>query len=377
MLSLHPALRPPTPPSTEVRWEALRAFPWADELDRCPQDPIHHAEGDVGLHTRMVLSTLASMPRWQALSEGERAIVWLGCLFHDVGKPATTRTEPDGRVTAKGHSRLGAKMTRRILWELGAPFALREAVCGLVLYHQLPFFLIDQEDAERRAFAISHTTRADWLALVAEADMRGRETTGAQRALDNIELFRELCQELDCYDHPRAFPDDHTRFVYFRSEGRPPDVPIYDDTRGEMLLLSGLPGSGKDRWLSEHSDLPVVSLDELREETGTDPADNQGTIVQLGKERAREHLRRGESFAFNATNLDRLRRGPLIDLAADYRFRISIVYLEVPYATLFERNRGREESKRVPERVIHRMTERWEVPVPTEAHRVTAVVESA
>ncbi len=29
-------------------------------------------------------------------------------------------------------------MARRILWELGAPFALREAVCGLIRYHQIP-----------------------------------------------------------------------------------------------------------------------------------------------------------------------------------------------------------------------------------------------
>jgi putative nucleotidyltransferase with HDIG domain len=371
---LPPSLRPPVPPDTHVPWDELRAFSWAEAMDRCPQDPIYHAEGDVGLHTRMVLHELASMPAWQALSEEGRAATWLGCLLHDVGKPATTRTEPDGRITSKGHSRVGERMARSILWEHGAPFALREAVCGLVRYHQLPFFLIDQEEAERRIFGISHTTRADWLAMVAEADIRGREAVGIPKVLDNIELFREMCRELDCYDKPRQFPDDHSRFVYFQSTGRSPEVPVYDDTRGEMLLMSGLPGSGKDRWLALNCDWPSVSLDDLRQETGTDPTDNQGTIVQLSKERAREFLRQGQSFAFNATNLDRQRRGPLVSLAMDYKFRISIVYLEAQYEVLFARNRDRSDDKRVPERVIRRMTERWEVPTAIEAQKVRWIV---
>lgn len=373
MLSLHPALRPPIPPSTQVPWDALRAFPWAAALDHCPQDPVYHAEGDVGLHTRMVLAHLASMPAWQVLPERSRAAVWLGCLLHDVGKPATTRTEPDGRITSRGHSRVGDRMARRILWELGVEPHLREAVCGLVRYHQLPFFLIDQDDAERRAFAISHATRADWLALVAEADIRGRHAEGIERVSTNVSLFVELCAELGCLDRPREFPDDHTRFVYFRSTDRPADVPIYDDTRGVMVLMSGLPASGKDKWLTTHGPWPTVSLDDLREETGTDPADNQGAIIQLSKERAREYLRKGESFAFNATNLDRQRRGPLIDLAADYHFRISIVYTETTAAELYARNRARPEDKRVPERVIHRMLDRWELPSTVEAQEVSWV----
>ncbi len=161
------------PDLDRVRWDELQAFPWVRALEACPQDPVHHAEGNVWIHTRMVLETLLAMPAFRALSPADRDIVHVACLMHDIAKPATTRLE-DGRYTAKGHSRSGELMARRILWELGAPFALREAVCGLIRYHQIPFYLIERDDAQRVAAEVSLHARCDLLALVAEADIRGR-----------------------------------------------------------------------------------------------------------------------------------------------------------------------------------------------------------
>src|SRR5262249_35127438 len=114
------------PDADRLRWDELQVFDWVRALEGCPQDPVHHAEGNVWIHTRMVLETLLAMPEWRALSPEDRDIVYVACLMHDIAKPATTRLE-DGRYTAKGHSRAGELMARRILWELGAPLALREA----------------------------------------------------------------------------------------------------------------------------------------------------------------------------------------------------------------------------------------------------------
>src|SRR3954453_13558950 len=114
------------PAPDRVRWDELQAFDWVRALVDCPQDPIHHAEGNVWIHTRMVLETLLAMPAWPSLTEDERQAVWLGWLLPSVAKPFTPRVEDDGRVTAKGHSRAGELYARRLLWELGAPFALRE-----------------------------------------------------------------------------------------------------------------------------------------------------------------------------------------------------------------------------------------------------------
>jgi hypothetical protein len=37
-------------------------------------------------------------------------------------------------------------------------------------------------------------------------------------------LFSELASELNCVDHPRLFPSDHSRFTYFRRPAAPQAV---------------------------------------------------------------------------------------------------------------------------------------------------------
>ncbi|HET9955258.1 MAG TPA: AAA family ATPase [Polyangiaceae bacterium] len=364
----------PTPPEYRVDWESLQAFEWVRALEACPQDPIHHAEGNVWIHTRMVLETLAEMAAWRALPPGDQHAVYLACLLHDVAKPATTRIEEDGRVTAKGHSRRGEVLARRLLWELGVPFATRELVCGLIRYHQLPFYLIERPDAQRLTAEISLVARCNLLGIVAEADIRGRLCSDLPRILDNIALYREFCAEEGCLAKPRAFASAHTRVQYFRADGRHPDVEVWDDTRSDVVVMSGLPGSGKDTYIRENfPEWPIVSLDGLREELDVDPTDNQGPIVQLARERAREHLRRGERFVWNATNICKRFRGPVLSLMADYHARMHVIYVESPAVRLFSQNRNRPAM--VPEKAIRGMLERWEIPDLTEAHEVTYIAE--
>jgi predicted kinase len=132
-------------------------------------------------------------------------------------------------------------------------------------------------------------------------------------------------------------------------------------------MLSGLPAAGKDWWLAaRRPGLPVVSLDDVRDEMNVEATDDQGGVIQAGRERCREHLRVGMSFAFNATNLLRQTRRRWIDLFADYGARIEVVYVEPPLPVILSRNARR--SSPVPERVIHRLAEKCEPPTWTEAH---------
>ncbi len=133
--------------------------------------------------------------------------------------------------------------------------------------------------------------------------------------------------------------------------------------------MVGLPGAGKDTWVQEHcADLPVVSLDAIRRELGIGPREPQGAVAAEAKVRARELLRRHQSFVWNATNVTHATRAPLIDLFAAYHARVRIVYVDAPFEALLARNRARPGP--VPEAVVARLARRLEVPDLTEAHAV-------
>jgi putative nucleotidyltransferase with HDIG domain len=363
----------PEPPDWSLDWHALsNEFHFVREMQGCLQDPIYHAEGDVWIHTKMVCEALVENRRWRELMAAEREIVFTASLLHDVAKPATTREE-NGRITSRGHSKRGEIMARELLWRMRAQFQVREQIANLICYHQIPFFLIDRHDAQRTLFTASQTARCDLLALVAEADARGRICDDQQRLLDNIALFAQYSVEQGCLSAPRKFPSDHSRFLYFRKEDRDPDYLSFDDTTCEVIVMSGLPGAGKDHWIATSGpDWPVISLDELRREMKIPPTENQGPVVALARESAREYLRRKQSFIWNATNISRQLREHSIGLCAAYNARVRIVYVEAGATELAEQNRSREFG--VPPEVINRLLARWEPPDLTEAHQVEMVV---
>jgi predicted kinase len=266
-------------------------------------------------------------------------------------------------------------MARTILWRLGVPFAVREQVCALVRHHLKPFYLLERADPRRLALEVSQTARCDWLALLAEADARGRYCQDQSRLLDNVALFAEFCREQGCWQAPWPFPSDHARFLYFLNVGRLPDYAPHEDFTAEVVLMSGLPGAGKDHWIAANlSGWPVVSLDELREELDVAPTDEQGLVLNRARAQAREHLRAGRPFVWNATNLSRLVRGECIRLFAAYRARMRIAYVEVTERQLEQQNRQRPAP--VPVKVLERLLQRWEVPDLTEAHSLSRSVSA-
>lgn len=366
----------PQAPTWTVDWAGLdQRFSWIRDMAGCAQDPVFHAEGDVWIHTRMVCEAVAALPAWRSLPDSDRQIVFTAALLHDVAKPACTRHDPEGRITSRGHSRRSAIMARQILWRLDVPFGVREQITALVRHHQVPYYLVIRPDAHRLAIEVGQTARCDQLAILAEADVRGRVCKDQQRLLDNIALFVEFCRDENCLAGPRAFSSDHARFLYFRSDHRHPDAPAHEAFRAEVVMLSGLPGAGKDTWIRKNlPDWPLVSLDAVRDELDVDPANEQGQVINRAREQARECLRKGRSFVWNATNLSRQLRGQCIQLFADYQARIRIVYVEVSEERLLRQNRQRPTP--VPQAVLERLLGRWEVPDGTEAHQVEWVVET-
>lgn len=360
--------------SDKKDWASLyNQFDWIRDMRGVPQDPVHHAEGDVETHTQLVCAALENLAGYKELNRQDQEILWAAALLHDVEKRSTTIHNEDGSISSPGHAKKGAATTRGLLYRnIPAPFHIREAVVKLVRFHGLPLWVFHKPNPAKALIAASLAVDTHHLSLLAEADVLGRECADRNELLYRIGLFRELCKEQDAYGKAKEFPSALGKLDYFmKTESSTAYVP-FDDTSCEVILLSGLPGAGKDNYILKNlKDWPVVSIDAIRRKHKIHPTDKKGNgqAIQLAKEQARVFLRSKKSFVWNATNITRSMREQLIDLFLTYKAKVKIVYIEVPYALLRSQNREREHI--VPAAAM----EKLEVPAQEEAHEVEYVIK--
>ena len=348
-------------------------------MSRTEQNPEFHAEGDVWTHTKLVCEALVKLDSFRELSVEKQQTVFLAALLHDIGKIPTTRWEDD-KWTSPNHTLVGSKMAREFLWQLGfcgnpEKQQRRETVCNLIRYHSFPPHAIDDPDGKRKLMAIAANGQncpmftIKLLCILCEADALGRECADKAHMVEQIYLCEELARENDCYEAPFLFPAAYTRYGYLSGKDIAPELELYDDTWGEVILMSGLPGTGKDTWIKENCpDIPMISLDEIRKEMKISPTDNQSKVLEIARERARELLRKQQPFVWNATNLSPMVRAKQIKLFAQYHASVRIVYLETDWQEQLRRNGDRPDA--VPEEAICHMLKELIPPEGKEAHTV-------
>src|SRR4028119_384192 len=354
-------------------WHLLeKEFDWVRDMRGVQQDPIFHAEGDVATHTRMVLDALEGLEEYQQLSEADQHLLWAAALLHDVEKRSTTVLELDGSITSKGHAKKGAITSRNILYrEVPTPFVTREQICGLVRFHGLPLWAMEKADAAKSVIEASLQVDTSLLALLATADVLGRTCGEQDELLYKIGLFKELCIENDCWGKNRYFETPNARFKYFHTEDGYADFVPFDEWGSHVIMMSGLPGAGKNTFVYTHyNDWTVVDLDDIRREQKISPTDKNGNgkVIQLAKEQARVCLRQKKNFVWNGTNITRSMRDQLIDLFITYKAFVELVYVEVPYRKLHRQNQNREAA--IPAKVLEKLISKLDVPVRSEAHEV-------
>ena len=126
-----------------------------------------------------------------------KALVKLGGLFHDVGKPATRRTKDDGEIWFLGHEQFGAQLVESVTERLRLSNREAEFVRHLVLYHLRPGHLSREPQLTRRAiFRFFRDLGDDGPAclLVWWADRMA--TRGPSSRLDQIDQQRARLEEL-------------------------------------------------------------------------------------------------------------------------------------------------------------------------------------
>ncbi|MGB1217571.1 MAG: HD domain-containing protein, partial [Saprospiraceae bacterium] len=249
-------------------WDSLREkFLWVRDMEDVPQDPIFHAEGNVAIHTQMVLEELQKLEAYQELDEQTQEILWAAALLHDVEKRSTT-VEQDGHIRSPFHAKKGEYTARQILYlDIPTPFEIREQVAKLVRYHGFPIWALEKKNAKKQLLKVSLEVDTSLVAILAEADMRGRTCEDKEEMLERIEFFKEFCLENKCWGRARHFDSDLAKFVYFQKADSYEDYIPFDDTKCDVYVMCGFPGTGKDFYIKKHfPDLPMVSLDEIRTE---------------------------------------------------------------------------------------------------------------
>ena len=349
-------------------------------MQHTKQSPRWHGEGDVYTHTMMVCDALKTLPEYQALDKQRQQVLYLAALLHDIGKTVTT-TQVNGEWEAPHHAPTGSRMVREWLWkECGLCSKkeltqIREGICLLIRYHSFPPHAIGLDDARLRLHRMAANSlltpffSLKMLCMLCKADFLGRECEDQQQMLDQIELCEELTKEEGCFDACFSFPSCHTRRKFLSGHEVWKEQELYDDTWGEVVMVSGLPGTGKDTWIKHNlADLPTISLDAIRREMKISPKTDQGTVANMARERAKEYLRKHQPFVWNATNITAQMRESLVSLFETYHAHVRIVYLETSWGTLLERNRSREEM--VPIHAIEDMLAKMTLPEAHEARTV-------
>ena len=138
-----------------------------------------HPEGDVFVHTRLMLSLLretVSIPLVFAV------------LFHDVAKPVTARVDETGRIRFNEHDRIGAEMTEAIMRRLRFSGAEIEATVEMVRQHMVFKDAPKMRIAKLKRFMARPT-------FDEELELHRVDCQSSHRMLDNYEFLLRKREE--------------------------------------------------------------------------------------------------------------------------------------------------------------------------------------
>lgn len=367
-------------------------LPLLRELKSCPQDPVWHAEGDVHIHTDMVLQETYDIIEKEAsyLSEDSKFVLVMAALLHDIAKPLVTKTaflerEQRDCVIAPKHEIRGVSYLSHRLGLLEIPSNLQEYILGLVGYHQIPKLLVIKDASSWKYQELSQKASCELLYWLEVADMRGRTCVDKASQLEYLELFKLYCQEYNCFKKtaiPEISADPFVSQKGFKAllEG---DIYLPEEASSKfyeasksyshLVVMTGLSGVGKSSYIAEHySDYLCISLDSIRESLGDrQDMSQEGLILRTAKDQMKVALAKKQNIVYDATNIRKDFRGKVLDLGMRYGALTEIVYIKDSLDAILKRDATRKHS--VGEKVIREQDSRFEVPEMSETDKLTVV----
>lgn len=167
-------------------------LPEIDGMKGVQQPPDFHPEGDVFIHTGMLLERLKS----------PSAVLALAALLHDVGKPPTYQIRK-GRITFYEHAPLGAKMTRDIMKRLRFSNQEVDAVAECVANHMKFADVRKMRAGKLKQFVVRPTFET-------ELELHRIDCEASHGMLDNYFFLKEKLKEYEKEDlKPKPLINGH------------------------------------------------------------------------------------------------------------------------------------------------------------------------
>lgn len=359
-------------------FDYLEAIPEFAPLVKTEQNPKHHAEGNVLIHTNMAMScaytfihNIHNYSFFPALKPSQLLNIYVGTLLHDFGKPTATFLKEPGKLVAYNHETIGLPFARDFMRkyfpEFG--FARREWILNLVENHMKARDVCKEGKLSTiRRFSLDVNTAE--MFGVAVADSYGRIVKD-EPSLDGWErLYIKRMKEENLLNNFFELPFDSTQLNNFEYKNLLWKVLFegwsYEDSKQvekvkqlmalppfQIIMLVGAPGSGKTSYRTKlYPHVPVICMDDERLRLCGNELDMTKNVEVFNNcfGRLCAAMRARQSIVWDATNIDRKYRRKLLDVVRKAGALIEMVYFDIPLEVLQARNAGR--SKVVPDFVV-------------------------